>query len=121
VYLANSTFSFAQEPPPQTLTLDAAVELAQRNFPAIHVAKAQAQAASEQIGLAHTAYLPRLDLLWQENRASTNNIFGALLPPSYYPADIRTGAGNEILFEHLRQRGRSALLLGTVRFRSAKS
>ncbi len=85
VYLANSTFSFAQEPPPQTLTLDAAVELAQRNFPAIHVAKAQAQAASEQIGLAHTAYLPRLDLLWQENRASTNNIFGALLPQAIIP------------------------------------
>jgi hypothetical protein len=42
------------------------------------VAKAQAQAASEQIGLAHTAYLPRLDLLWQENRASVNNIFGEL-------------------------------------------
>ena len=32
------------------------------------------------IRLARTAYLPRLDLLWQENRASTNNVFGALFP-----------------------------------------
>ena len=85
MYLANSTLSFAQEPPPQTLTLDAAVELAEGNYPAIRVAKAQAQAASEQIGLAQTAYLPRLDLLWQENRASTNNIFGALLPQAIIP------------------------------------
>ena len=62
------------------------MDLAEGNYPAIHVAKAQAQAASEQIGLAHTAYLPRLDLLWQENRASTNNIFGALLPQGVIPS-----------------------------------
>jgi hypothetical protein len=74
LYFAHSAFAFAQDPPPRTLTLDAAVDLAEGNYPAIRVAKAQAQAASEQIGLAHTAYLPRLDLLWQENRASVNNI-----------------------------------------------
>lgn len=85
LYLTHSALAFAQATPPQTLTLDAAVNLAEGNYPAILVAKAQAQAASEQIGLARTAYLPRLDLLWQENRASTNNIFGALLPQAIIP------------------------------------
>jgi len=85
LYLTHSALAFAQEAPPQTLTLDAAVDLAEGNYPAIRVAKAQAQSASEEIGLARTAYLPRLDLLWQENRATTNNIFGALLPQTIIP------------------------------------
>ena len=97
VYLANSILSFAQAPPPQTLTLDAAVELAEDNYPAIRVTKAQAQAASEQIGLAHTAYLPRLDLLWQENRATTNNIFGALLPQAIIPPITGPALGTKSL------------------------
>ena len=36
LYLAHSALSFAQETPPQTLTLDAAVELAEGNYPAIY-------------------------------------------------------------------------------------
>jgi outer membrane protein len=36
--------------------------------------------------LAQTIYLPRLDLIWQENRASTNNVFGALLPQGGIPS-----------------------------------
>lgn len=84
--LAYSALSFAQGTPPQKLTLDAAVDLAEGNYPAIRVAQSQAQTASEQIRLAHTAYLPRLDLLWQENRASVNNIFGELLPQGVIPS-----------------------------------
>src|SRR5262249_22758738 len=30
-------------------------------------------------------YLPRTDLLWQENRATRNNVFGLLLPQSVIP------------------------------------
>ncbi|HSB08604.1 MAG TPA: TolC family protein [Blastocatellia bacterium] len=41
--------------------------------------------AEAGIDLARTAYLPRTDLLWQENRASRNNIFGLLLPQSVVP------------------------------------
>ncbi len=33
-----------------------------------------------------TAYLPRLDSLWQSNRATANNIFGQVLPQSVIPA-----------------------------------
>jgi hypothetical protein len=89
LYLACSTLSFAQVTPPQKLTLDAAVDLAEGNYPAIRVPKAQAQAASEQVGLAQTAYLPRLDFLRQENRASLNNIFGELLSQGIIPSRHR--------------------------------
>lgn len=85
LYLAHSALAFAQDPPPRTLTLNAAVDLAEENYPVIRVAQAQAQAASQQIGLAGTAYLPRLDLLYQENRATRNNVFGAVLPQSIIP------------------------------------
>jgi outer membrane protein len=62
------------------LTLDDAVQLALKNYPALKERRARAQAAEEGVGVARTAYLPRLDMLWQENRATTNNVFGVLLP-----------------------------------------
>jgi len=38
------------------------------------------------VDVARTAFLPRLDLLWQGNRATRNNVFGLLLPQSVIPA-----------------------------------
>ena len=63
-----------------SLTLDQAVEFALSHYPAIRAAVAQASAANSGIGLAHTAYLPRTDLVWQANRATRNNIFGLYFP-----------------------------------------
>lgn len=68
------------------LTLESAIELSLKNFPAIRAARAQAGAAAAGIGLARTSYLPRADLLWQENRATRNNVFGTLLPQSIVPS-----------------------------------
>jgi len=83
VCLTQAGFFFAQTPnPPQPLKLDAAVEQALTNYPAIKTAQAQAAAAKANIDLARTVYLPRLDLLYQENRATRNNVFGAVLPQS---------------------------------------
>ena len=62
------------------LKLEDAVALAESNYPSIRTAEAQVGAMSAGIDLAKTAYLPRIDLLWQENRASVNNIFGTTLP-----------------------------------------
>src|SRR5437588_314277 len=64
------------------LTLNDAIELALKNYPAIKESRARAQAAEEGVGLARTAYLPRLDMVWQENRGTTNNVFGLLFPQS---------------------------------------
>jgi len=64
------------------LSLNDAIRLALENYPAIKESRARAQAAEEGVAVARTAYLPRLDMIWQENRATTNNVFGLLLPQS---------------------------------------
>ena len=69
-----------------SLRLQDAVELAQTNYPSIRTAEAQVKVASAGIDLARDAYLPRLDLIWQENRASVNNVFGTLLPQGVIPS-----------------------------------
>src|SRR5947199_269084 len=78
--------TFAQAAPLGPLSLTDAVQLALKNYPAIKESRARAQAAYEGIGVARTAYLPRLDAIWQENRATTNNVFGLLLPQSVVPS-----------------------------------
>src|SRR5262249_27042329 len=70
------------QPTAGALTLADAVQLALRNYPALKERRARAEAAAAGVGVARTAYLPRLDMLWQENRATTNNVFGLLLPQS---------------------------------------
>ena len=72
----------AQEP----VRLDAAIEHALKNYPAIRGAQAAAAAAREEIELARTAYLPRVDLLGQTNRATINNITGLILPQNVVPS-----------------------------------
>ncbi len=79
------------------LTLSAAVDLALRNHPAIREARAGSVAASADIGVARTAYLPRLDFLWQVNRATRNNVFGLLLPQPVVPAVSGPVLGTETL------------------------
>jgi outer membrane protein TolC len=76
------TVAAAQSPGAGPLTLNDAIQLALKNYPAIKESRARAQAAEESVGVAQTAYLPRLDMIWQENRATTNNVFGLLLPQS---------------------------------------
>src|SRR5262249_33346823 len=75
----------AQQAEPQPLTLNQAIDLALSNYPSIRASRAQAKAADAGVEVAQTAYLPRTDLLWQENRATRNNIFGLLLPQSVIP------------------------------------
>lgn len=67
------------------LTLGGAVDAASRQYPSVLEAQARASAASAAIDEARTAYIPRLDALWQLNRASRNNVFGLLLPQSVIP------------------------------------
>ena len=80
--MATGGIASAQTAPGQPLTLLDAVDLARKNYPSSNEIRARAEAAKEGIGLARTSYLPRLDLLWQGNRATRNNVFGLLLPQS---------------------------------------
>ncbi|HEV2688901.1 MAG TPA: TolC family protein [Bryobacteraceae bacterium] len=79
--------ALAQQPSaPSALTMTQAVESALHNYPSIQVSQEQINAAAAGIRLARTAYLPRLDLLGQANRATRNNVFGLLLPQSVIPS-----------------------------------
>src|SRR5438477_6314937 len=57
----------AQSPGSGPLTLNDAIQLALKNYPAIKESRARAQAAAEIVGVARTAFLPRLDMIGQLN------------------------------------------------------
>lgn len=82
VFALSAANTSAQSAGAGPLTLNDAIQLALKNYPAIKESRARAQAAEAGVGVARTAYLPRLDMLWQENRGTTNNVFGLLFPQS---------------------------------------
>ena len=73
-------------PAPQTLTLVQALQYAVAHYPSVRSALEQVNVSAASVDVARTAYLPRLDTLWQTNRATANNIFGQLLPQSVIPS-----------------------------------
>jgi outer membrane protein TolC len=71
---------------PGPLTLDQAIQYAIDHYPTVRVAIEQVNISTAEVDVARSAYLPRLDALWQSNRATANNVFGQLLPQSVIPA-----------------------------------
>src|SRR5262245_46821553 len=59
--------ALAQSAATGPVTLNDAIQSALKNYPALKESRARAQAAEQTIGVARTAYLPRLDALWQAN------------------------------------------------------
>jgi outer membrane protein TolC len=89
-FLAVASSTWAQVPAaapvsPLELTIVGVVQDAERDYPQIHVSREQLNASIANIRLARTAYLPRVDGLAQFNRATRNNVFGALLPQNTIP------------------------------------
>src|SRR3954449_13562942 len=80
----------AQPAPPQladhTFTLDQALQFALEHYPSVRAALEQISAVTANVSVAISASLPRLDSLWQTNRATANNVFGQLLPQSVLPS-----------------------------------
>src|SRR5215469_5885243 len=70
---------------PTALTVQDAVQHALDRYPAVRQSLEQVSTAAAGIGLARTTYLPRADVLWQENRSTHNNVFGMMLPQSILP------------------------------------
>src|SRR5687767_6172318 len=71
---------------PESVTIAAAIAAATKDAPTVAEAAARAAAATAVIDESRAADLPRLDALWQLNRASRNNVFGLLLPQSIVPS-----------------------------------
>jgi len=83
--LASAPESRAQTPAP-SWTIGAAVDAAAHQYPGAVEAGAKAAAAAEAVGEAKAAYVPKLDALWQLDRATRNNVFGLLLPQGVVPS-----------------------------------
>jgi outer membrane protein len=73
-------------PPPASVTLEQALQYAIDHYPTVRAALEHVNASTAGVSVAKSAYLPRLDSLWQSNRGTTNNIFGQVLPQSVIPA-----------------------------------
>jgi outer membrane protein TolC len=86
VGLAAAASAHAQAPAPQALSLAEALDYADRNYPAVKAALEDRVAADHRVDEAKTAYLPQVNLLYQINRATVNNITGVLLPQSTIPS-----------------------------------
>ena len=76
----------SQSGPPQALTLEQAIQYATEHYPTVRAALEQVNALTAGVDVARSAYLPRLDSLWQSNHGTANNIFGQVLPQSVIPA-----------------------------------
>jgi len=76
----------AQQAQARKLTLSAAIDAAEANYPRTRAALEQRNSAQAAVGVARSAYYPRADLLWQTNRATANNIYGLLLPQGVVPS-----------------------------------
>ena len=100
----------AAVPPARSFTVQEAVSYASVNYPAVRAAMERYVAAREGVGLAGTSYLPSVNMIWQDNRATRNNIAGMLLPQSIIPNPSGTvlpdsgrsfwGSGTGVLFSY---------------------
>lgn len=79
---------------PSGLNIIQAVDHALKNYPSIRVTQEQMNAAAAGIRLAQTAYLPRVDTLFQMNRATRNTFYGLLLPQGIIPGVDGVPANN---------------------------
>lgn len=68
-----------------SLSVTDVIQSALQDYPQIHITQEELNASAANIRLARTAYLPRIDGLAQFNRATRNNVFGALLPQNTLP------------------------------------
>ena len=83
---AQDTQTQPQPSSPVSLMLQQALQFAIDHYPTVRAALEQVNASTAGVSVAKSAYLPRLDSLWQSNRGTANNIFGQVLPQSAIPA-----------------------------------
>jgi outer membrane protein len=92
VMLSSAVGVSAQSPQTQpqitsnVFSFDQALQYAVDHYPTVRAALEEINASTAGISVAKSAYLPRLDSLWQANRGTVNNIFGQVLPQSVIPA-----------------------------------
>lgn len=89
-------------PTSQVLGLGAALDIADRSYPAVKAALQEKVAAASGVDAARAAYAPQVNLLWQINKSTINNSTGLLFPQGVLPSitgsvlpQVSTTAWNE--------------------------
>ena len=72
-------------PAPQVLTLADALDYALQHYPAVRASLEQVTAARAGVPLAQTQYLPTLSGVYQDSRATQNQVSGIWLPTGITP------------------------------------
>jgi outer membrane protein len=68
-----------QQIPPRTFTLEQAVDYALQNYPAVRASLERVSSARAGVTLARTQYLPQLNGVYQDSRATQNQVPGIWL------------------------------------------
>jgi outer membrane protein TolC len=71
---------------PKVLTLEDALNYALQHYPAVRASMEQVSAARAGVTLARTQYLPQLSGMYQDSRATQNQVPGIWLPTPMNPA-----------------------------------
>ena len=74
-----------QPAPPKTFTLEQAVDYALQNYPAVRASLELVSAARAGVTLARTQYLPQLNGVYQDSRATQNQVPGIWLATPITP------------------------------------
>jgi outer membrane protein len=74
-----------QPQPTRTYTLEQAVEYALKNYPAVRASLERVAAAQAGITVARAQYLPQLSGVYQDSRATQNQVLGIWLPTPITP------------------------------------
>lgn len=67
------------------MSLANALDYVDAHYPAVKAALEEKTSADRGVDVARTAYLPQVNLLWQINRATVNNVTAVLLPQYVIP------------------------------------
>jgi outer membrane protein len=70
---------------PKTFTLEQAIEYALAHYPAIRASLEQVNAARAEVSVARAQYLPSLNGIYQNSRATQNQVAGIWLPTAITP------------------------------------
>jgi outer membrane protein len=84
--LSASVGAQASTPTNKTFSLEDAISYALKNYPAVRASLEQVNAAHAGVSLARSQYLPSLTGVYQDSRATQNQVDGIFLPTSITPA-----------------------------------
>ena len=85
VFLPYLSIAQTNNVPPRVLTLGEALDYALQHYPAVRASLEQVSGARAGVALARTQYLPLLTGVYQDSRATQNQVPGIWLPTSITP------------------------------------